>query len=206
LADQIAAGESLGLGYQLQFREEGFEKNIQGPDKLRHFLRAVSSSLVLASCPLLLMIFLRSQVFEGTTPDGEVGANNTHGLFLDILDKMQVAPYLPTAMEDLFVHEMTSQKDLLVGIFNYYRTAKFNWEDEIEIDTDAWFIEKPSLFICGQRDQYVPCIASAGMEKNFKDIEMHEVDSGHWIQVEAHDEVNQIVKNWLTPNTGCRRV
>jgi hypothetical protein len=57
LADQIAAGESLGLGYQLQFREEGVEKNIQGRDKLRHFLRAVSLAHPLANCRLLLIIF-----------------------------------------------------------------------------------------------------------------------------------------------------
>lgn len=29
-------------------------------------------------------------------------------------------------MEDLFVNELTSQKDLLIGIFNDYRTAKLN--------------------------------------------------------------------------------
>ncbi|CAH0047735.1 unnamed protein product [Clonostachys solani] len=178
LADAIEAGQRTFQRYMLQFRQPGMEERFRGADKFRHMLRAI---------------------YEGTTADGQFGINNTNGFNFDLLDQMQVAPFLPQDLEDIYVREMTSHSDLPVGLFNYYRTARLDWEDEIAWQNNggSWQIDIPSLFICGQRDQFVPCQTAQGMERNFKDLQKFEVDSGHWIQIEAHDKVNEIIQHWI---------
>ncbi|CAH0019007.1 unnamed protein product [Clonostachys rhizophaga] len=178
LADAIEAGQRTFQGYVLQLRQPGMEERFRGADKFRHMLRAV---------------------FEGTTADGQPGVNNTNGFNFDLLDQMQVAPFLPRDLEDIYVREMTSHYNLPVGLFNPYRTARLDWEDDITWQNNggSWQIDIPSLFICGRKDQFVPCQVAEGMERNFKDLQKFEVDSGHWIQIEAHDKVNDIIQHWI---------
>lgn len=102
-------------------------------------------------------------------------------------------------MEDLYVSEMTRTHSTLRGPLNYYRTMKADWEDETAFVQagGAFKIEQPAFFACGKEDIYVPCTMSQGMEENFADIEMHEMDTTHWIQLEKPDEFNELLGNWL---------
>ncbi|CAI6019683.1 unnamed protein product [Clonostachys chloroleuca] len=144
------------------------EGRFRGADKFKHMLRAV---------------------YERTTADGQPGVNNANSVKFDLLGQMQVAPFLPRDIHS----------DLPVGLFNPYRTARLDWEGDIawQNNRDSWKIDIPSLFICGQKDQFVPCQVAEGMERSIKNLQKLEVDSGHWTQIEAHDKVNEIIQHWV---------
>ena len=113
---------------------------------------------------------------------------------------MQTAPYLPTEMENFYVSEFTRDcRDNLAGPLKWYRTMKPDWEDAKAIADNGgtFFIDKPTMFICGKNDQFVPCAISQGMEQFFSDFTKHELDSGHWLQIEKADTVNELFQEWL---------
>lgn len=112
---------------------------------------------------------------------------------------MQPSPFLPATLEDLYVSELTRTQSTLRGPLNYYRTMKADWEDEAAFvkSGGAFYIEQPTLFACGKKDIFVPCTMSQGMEENFANVERHEMDTTHWIQLEQPNEFNALMKQWL---------
>ena len=117
-----------------------------------------------------------------------------------LLPQVRPSPFLTSAIEDLYISELTRTQSTLRGPLNYYRTMKADWEDETAfVDNGGVFrIEQPTLFVCGKKDIFVPCTMSQGMEENFADVEMHEMDTTHWIQLEKPHEFNELMSQWLS--------
>ena len=63
---------------------------------------------------------------------------------------------------------------------------------------DTWYVKKPALFIAAKRD-YVsrPYLFTEFMAKFVQHGETVELDSGHWLQMEATAEVNNTLERWL---------
>lgn len=97
------------------------------------------------------------------------------------------------------MQELVGGRDTLAGPLQSYRTSYDDWlnEKEFEAGGGSFFIETPTLFICGVQDPFVPCAAAEGMELLFDDLEKHEVGTTHWIQIEAPEDVNVLIKSWL---------
>jgi len=74
---------------------------------------------------------------------------------------------------------------------NWYRNLDRNWHLLAEVDP---IIQQPALMIYGDRD----AIARAENLTEFvPNVEVVNLDCGHWIQQERPDETNQAILNWL---------
>ncbi|BFZ56441.1 hypothetical protein PYCC9005_003487 [Savitreella phatthalungensis] len=81
---------------------------------------------------------------------------------------------------------------------NWYRTRQLNYEDETRDfpkDKDLK-IECPVLFIATMLDPVLKPEMSLGMEKYIPKLSRAEIQTGHWGQVEAKDEVNTLLKEF----------
>ena len=81
---------------------------------------------------------------------------------------------------------------------NWYRTRKLNYEDDIaDFKGYDGKLEMPILFIATTLDPVLKPEMSAGMEKYIPKLTRKSVKTGHWGAVEAKDEVNSYVKEFL---------
>ncbi|MDZ7684538.1 MAG: alpha/beta hydrolase [Gammaproteobacteria bacterium] len=72
----------------------------------------------------------------------------------------------------------------------WYRNFTRNWETTADVEQR---VTQPSLMIYGRHDM-VPKTEMAGY---VDDLEVHELECGHWIQQECPDETNRILLDWL---------
>ena len=63
---------------------------------------------------------------------------------------------------------------------------------------DKTSIDMPVLFIAASRDAALPPAMSAQMEKFVPRLTRMEVNASHWAQTEKAQEVNVIIRAWLT--------
>ncbi|KAF8204646.1 Alpha/Beta hydrolase protein [Pholiota molesta] len=113
----------------------------------------------------------------------EILANmgSLENLLLKVPDKE--CPCVLTGKELEYYH--SELKKGMVGPLNYYRTTKFRHDEELAYGLDAHMREDlPALFIWGTKDK--TAIQDVALEGR-----------GHWIMVEAKDEVTDIIGNWL---------
>ncbi|AUP81679.1 alpha/beta hydrolase [Flavivirga eckloniae] len=77
------------------------------------------------------------------------------------------------------------------GSVNWYRNLDRNWHLLADVDP---IIQQPALMIYGDRD-------AVAKSKNLADfvpnVEVVNLDCGHWIQQEMPEETNQIILKWL---------
>jgi pimeloyl-ACP methyl ester carboxylesterase len=73
---------------------------------------------------------------------------------------------------------------------NYYRNFTRNWETTAHVEQK---IDLPTLMIYGDHDM----VPKTDMTEYVSDLEIHNLDCGHWIQQEKPDETNQILLDWL---------
>ncbi|WP_245815844.1 alpha/beta fold hydrolase [Lentzea albidocapillata] len=77
------------------------------------------------------------------------------------------------------------------GSVNWYRNLDRNWHLLADVDP---VIRQPALMIYGDRDT----VAKSETLANFvPDVEVVNLDSGHWIQQERPEETNQAILKWL---------
>jgi soluble epoxide hydrolase/lipid-phosphate phosphatase len=178
LEDQIAANQSLNFGYQLQFGDPAFPDQIKGPRAVRKVLQTI---------------------YGGALPNGSLPISNRYGINLELLDDVLPAPLLPKPIEDLYVERFTAYDGTIRAPLSYYRTNRLNWEDSIAFQKEggSFVIEQPTLFICGARDAFVPCQLSDFMDPFFTNLTKLEANTGHWVQNEAADEVNDHIRSFL---------
>jgi len=83
------------------------------------------------------------------------------------------------------------------GPLNYYRTAKFRHDEELGLQSDLR-ADLPFLFMWGTMD---PTAVPSVMTKSKKFISRYQdvalEGRGHWIMVEAKDEVMEKIAGWL---------
>ncbi|KDR84029.1 hypothetical protein GALMADRAFT_236620 [Galerina marginata CBS 339.88] len=87
----------------------------------------------------------------------------------------------------------------MFGPLNYYRTAKFRHDEELAYDLPANLRpDLPFLFMWGTKDSTATPFVIAKSRKfipRYQDIALE--GRGHWLMVEAKDEVTNTIANWL---------
>jgi len=73
---------------------------------------------------------------------------------------------------------------------NWYRNFTRNWETTEGVTQQ---VVQPSLMIYGKHDM----VPQSDMTPYVKDLEVHELDCGHWIQQEEPEATNRILLEWL---------
>ena len=74
----------------------------------------------------------------------------------------------------------------------------FNDADEASIPAERSLIEQPTLLVTCSKDPVgAPEMAEAGTRPLVKNLQVKQIDTGHWLQLEKPDEVNQILKTFF---------
>ncbi|KAM0265202.1 hypothetical protein ACHAQJ_000355 [Trichoderma viride] len=179
LEDIIAAGGLPNFKYQLQLKGPDVQARLQGKDKLRQFFLAM---------------------FGGRGPNGEMGFSTSDGVIFDKLDKLSQPSLLGDDELEHYVDQYSLQEaPEMRGPLNWYRTREINSEDEIDRAKNGPPLryEMPALYISATRDSALPPSMSKGMEAFYADLTREEVNASHWALVEAGDEVNRLIAQWL---------
>jgi pimeloyl-ACP methyl ester carboxylesterase len=77
------------------------------------------------------------------------------------------------------------------GSVNWYRNLDRNWRLLADVQP---IIRQPTLMIYGDRDLVAK---SANLTAFVPDVEVVDLDCGHWIQQEKPEETNQAMLQWL---------
>ncbi|CAM2070808.1 Alpha/beta hydrolase [Sulfidibacter corallicola] len=77
------------------------------------------------------------------------------------------------------------------GSINWYRNLDRNWHLLADVNP---VIEQPTLMIHGDRD---PVARNENLDKFVPNVEVVNLDCGHWIQQEKPEETTQAILKWL---------
>lgn len=83
---------------------------------------------------------------------------------------------------------------------NWYKAqiANLNTPDDEGVSEDDRHVKQPTLLVtCGLDYIGVPALQEGGMRPWVKDLKVVELESGHWVQIEKADEVNEILENFI---------
>ena len=93
--------------------------------------------------------------------------------------------------EDLSVFISSFEASGFTGSINWYRNIDRNWRILADVDP---IIQQPALMIYGTQDMIPP---SANLADFVPNVEVHNLECGHWIQQEKPDETTCAMLNWL---------
>lgn len=93
--------------------------------------------------------------------------------------------------EELSVFVSAFESNGFTPSINWYRNLDRNWH--LLADADP-VIRQPALMIYGDRD---PIQRFAGLKDFVPNVEVVNLDTGHWIQQEKPTEVNEVLLEWL---------
>ena len=93
--------------------------------------------------------------------------------------------------EDLAVFITSFEATGFTGSINWYRNLDRNWHI---LENVPPVIQKPALMIYGTQDLIPP---SANLSDFVPNVEVLNLDCGHWIQQEKPEETTQAILNWL---------
>ncbi|KAK0389371.1 hypothetical protein NLU13_2946 [Sarocladium strictum] len=172
------------FSYQLQFAGPDVEKIVQGPEKIRQFLIAITG---------------------GKTQDGEYAIDvKSGGVDFKRLESMTKSPAMSDGDLDHYVSEyMKHEAPQLRGPLNWYRVRKINYDDEKKLlderGPEASILNMPVLYIGATYDTALPPIMSKGMDAVVAEgkLTRGEVKATHWALWQAADDVNRIMGEWL---------
>jgi pimeloyl-ACP methyl ester carboxylesterase len=83
----------------------------------------------------------------------------------------------------------------LTAMFNYYR-ALIRRPDARDIG--AGQVKVPTLIVWGEQDVAIDIHCLDGTEEYVPELEVHRLpDASHWVQQDAPDQVNRILRSWL---------
>ena len=77
------------------------------------------------------------------------------------------------------------------GSINWYRNLDRNWHLLADVNP---IIQQPTLMIYGDRDAVAK---SENLTEFVPNVEVVNLDCGHWIQQEKPEETNQTILKWL---------
>ncbi|CAK7270473.1 hypothetical protein SEPCBS119000_004109 [Sporothrix epigloea] len=178
------------FGYQQQFAGDELWQFIDAePVRIRQFLQAMYGGTAVLS-------------------DEEVAAkkspylwDTTNGVSLDRLASVGPSPLLSRAELDYYATEFARRG--LRGPTNWYRTQKYNYDDEREIVRKGGEarqrITVPSLMLSATSDMTLPPILAGRMDKYFSRLTKAQVPGGHWVLWESSVAVNEHIKTFLSP-------
>jgi pimeloyl-ACP methyl ester carboxylesterase len=93
--------------------------------------------------------------------------------------------------DELAVFVSTFESSGFTGSINWYRNLDRNWYILAEVNP---IIQQPALMIYGDRD-LIP--KSETLTEYVPNVEVVNLDCGHWIQQEKPEETNQAILKWL---------
>ncbi|CAK7241805.1 MAG: hypothetical protein STHCBS139747_003276 [Sporothrix thermara] len=178
------------FGYQKQFASEDFWQFIDAePARVRQFLQTMYGG-------------------RAVLTDEEAAANTsiylfdtTNGVHTDRLASVGPTPLLSPAELDFYVAEFARHG--MRGPTNWYRTLKYNYDDEREIvnsdDPARQQISVPSFMLSAASDPALPPVLTAQMGKHFTDLVKAEVPGSHWVLWQSSEAVNEQIKGFLGP-------
>jgi pimeloyl-ACP methyl ester carboxylesterase len=176
LAFLVADGTFATLGYQLQWREPAFERNFTTREDVR---------------------MLMNTMYGGITSDGRFGFDPRYGTDYDILPIAEPATLVSPEELDFYVDRFLVNG--LRGIFNWYRTRRMDYEDELPLALAGNFrFSAPTLFVPALQDTSILPEYYEHMDDHFDDLTIKEVDAGHFVTWEAPEALNAVITNWLT--------
>ncbi|MEP3279294.1 MAG: alpha/beta hydrolase [Stappiaceae bacterium] len=92
---------------------------------------------------------------------------------------------------DLAVFVSAFEKSGFTGSVNWYRNLDRNWHLLADVNP---IIQQPALMIYGNKDAVAK---SENLVDFVPNVEVVNLDCGHWIQQEKPQETNQAILNWL---------
>ncbi len=103
--------------------------------------------------------------------------------------------------EELDHYASTFARTGFRGGINWYRNIDVNAVAFPDVGTRH--LDLPSLMICSEWDPALPPALAASMHDRCSDLEVHTVGkTGHWVQQEAPEQVNDLLVDWLTRRFG----
>lgn len=93
--------------------------------------------------------------------------------------------------DELAVFASAFESSGFTGSINWYRNMDRNWHLLADVDP---IVQQPALMIYGDRDA-IP--ASANLSEFVPNVDVVNMDCGHWIQQEKPEETTRAILNWL---------
>ena len=98
--------------------------------------------------------------------------------------------------EDDYTH---FRESLLKGMqpkLNWYKAAieNISWDDEKNLDPT---ITCPVLFFTGTKDSVCLAVLFADQKQHITDLEVVELEAGHWLMEEKPHEINRAIEHWI---------
>ena len=82
------------------------------------------------------------------------------------------------------------------GPINWYRNWTQNWATTADVDQ---MVRVPTLFIGADNDVIISMRQIEAMKPHVENLDIHMLENcGHWSQQEQPDEVNTLIRNWLS--------
>jgi soluble epoxide hydrolase / lipid-phosphate phosphatase len=175
--EQVVKTVLPNFGYQIQLASGEVEKEVEkmGPDGIRMFLNAM---------------------YGGKGPNGEGGFVPEKGLLFE--NWPLLGPTRLLEPEELDYYTEAYSRHGLRGPLNWYRTRELNFRDEkVLANVKDFKIRCPVLYVGAKRDQALPPSMVRGMERNFEDLTVGEVDAGHWALWQRPEECNRLISGFL---------
>lgn len=176
------------FGYQVQFASEVTEQILaKFPEGIRKFLNGM---------------------YGGTGPNGEQMFSTSIGVIEENLDKVGPALLMDQEMVNYYVEEFSRHG--IHGPLNWYRTRKFNFEDEVPLYKKAAeegglkYKNLPGMIIMGEQDAALPPIMAQGNEQYFELPLKKEIASGcgHWAMWQDPETINKHIGDFVASVLG----
>lgn len=143
------------------------------------------------------------KLFAGGVDPAEMAAEGvgraegmTFNPFID-LASMPTREDLVLDEAELEIYASTFARTGFRGAINWYRNIDQN--DQRYPDVGRQPLDLPTLMICSEWDPALPPALADGMRDSCSDLEMATIErTGHWVQQEAPDRVNELLVDWLT--------
>ncbi|KAF6766530.1 Alpha/Beta hydrolase protein [Ephemerocybe angulata] len=118
--------------------------------------------------------------------------------FLESDSRTPRGSYVP---EDLSrIHKEKFQEHGFAGALNYYKIMVngADMEEAKKIPQEQYVVKKPVFFGGTAKDPIcVPMIGAATVKQLCPQATIQVFETGHWVQLEAHEEVNEALNKWL---------
>ncbi len=191
--DRVKRVIALALPYQVRGERPWIEwmEEVFGPDfYFVHFNRqpGVADAILDKNTARFLRNIFRKNIPPAPPAPGMLMIN------LALTETPQGDPLM--SAEELAVFISAYKSSGFTGGINLYRNLDRNWHLLADVDP---IIHHPALMIYGNRDM-IP--RSEELPSFVPQVEVANIDCGHWIQQENPEETNQIILNWLRQQEG----
>ncbi|KAJ3317749.1 hypothetical protein HDV06_001267 [Boothiomyces sp. JEL0866] len=95
---------------------------------------------------------------------------------------------------DMSYHKRVYSENGFHGPLNWYRTRKANWDKEQE---GLGPVKTKCLYVLAENDPYLVPAMAKKMKKHIPHCTITSVKAGHWVMIEAPDQINSIISTFF---------